>query len=666
MLNGTNITISQSNQSLSEVSEFDELEARSLIAAELKGPDEKLQSRATVFQRRQIQIIFLLSICAILTLFKESIVSEEMTMVKEQEEGNRKVKDPMEQIRSLVMKGKQNFDAMLEQDYGEYKDKVFEKSQILSYFKYPSEQSLERLRRRIKIKLIESQIMYPQSKSTTFIWAVGGHSAAAGHGNLFRNAYANVIEESLKLVFDPIGIQFLGKNYAMGGTKSGPEVAFCMESIFGRDVDILSWDYGMTDGRSVDLYNLWVQRANTLNSRPILFSYGQRYSDGIHGDLEQNAGGAGFEMNFGNVRSQFPNSDDPEVDVETLPRGVKNYICNNGHVEAGEPCGSAKEKFNTQDVCKKVGYQTSWHSGWKEHLLIGRISAAFIIENLLQALDEMMVEHVKMNESGDTYYQTPYISKASLNHLLDQEKQDKESFQQSNIPSNIYGKELELPGDLNDTNFDLFHRSQSICRTALLPNQARYDGIVTRTGLKSEYMFGGKYRYKDEGYDISKLPAPEPDIKSEIMLVFNHKGNRNICEHAEIDFKDFFFARYSDNWIYTLFPSKEEISYFDHTSDLHGMIILCSLIFDWNRYPADYTKITEMITDDPDFGIYVNDIKVTEVSHIANDRCYILKHKDDVDGYYFPQSTLHPGQYELRFRVPKQDANLHLSSMIVM
>lgn len=661
MLNGTNITLSQSNHSLSEVSEFDELEARSLIAAELKGPDEKLQSRATVFRWRQLQIIFILSICAILTLFKENIVGE----MFDEQETTIEEKNPFEEIRSLVLEGKQNFDAKLEQDYGEYKDQVFEKSKVLSYFKYPSEKSLERLRRRIKIKLIESQIT-DAPKSTTFIWAVGGHSAAAGHGNLFRNAYANVIEESLQLVFGPIGIQFLGKNYAMGGTKSGPEVAFCMESIFGSDVDILSWDYGMTDGRSAELYNLWVQRANILDSRPILFSYGQRYSDKIHGDLEMNAGGAGFEMNFGDVRSKFPNSDDPDVDVQNLPRGVRNYICNNGHVEAGEPCGSAKEKFNTQDVCSKVGYQTSWHSGWKEHLLIGRISAAFIIENLLQAVDEMTVEHVQMNESGDITHQTPSISAEYLNYLLDQENQDKALFRQSKIPDNIYGNEIELPKDLNDINFDLFHRSQSTCRTGLLPNQARYDGIVTRSGLKSEYMFGGKYSYKDEGFDLSKLPAPEPDIKSEIMLVFNHKGNRNICEHAEIDFKDFFFARYSDNWTYTMFPSKEEISYFNQLSDPHGMIILCSLIFDWNKYPADYTKLTEMISDDPDYGIYVNDIRVTAVSHVANDRCYILKHKEGADGYYFPQSTLHQGQYELRFRVPKQNANLHLSSMIVM
>ncbi len=35
-----------------------------------------------------------------------------------------------------------------------------------------------------------------------------------------------------------------------------------MESIFGKDVDILPWNYGMTDGRNAGLYNLctYVQR----------------------------------------------------------------------------------------------------------------------------------------------------------------------------------------------------------------------------------------------------------------------------------------------------------------------------------------------------------------------------------------------------------------------
>ena len=31
----------------------------------------------------------------------------------------------------------------------------------------------------------------------------------------------------------------------MGGYVSSPELAMCMESVFGSDMDILMWDFGM-------------------------------------------------------------------------------------------------------------------------------------------------------------------------------------------------------------------------------------------------------------------------------------------------------------------------------------------------------------------------------------------------------------------------------------
>lgn len=658
MLPRSNSVLTQSNLSLNEISEFDELEARSLISAELKGPDEKLQSRATVFRRRQMKIILLLSLCAVLTLFKESLVSE--IIVKHEETVEEKI--PMEEIRSVVLEAKREFDLLLKEDYGDYSEKIFEKTSALSYFKYPSGKSLERLRRRIKIKLIESQMI--QKSNTTFIWAVGGHSAAAAHGNLFQNAYANVIEESLKPIFGSLGIHFYGKNYAMGGTKSGPEVAFCMESIFGRDVDIISWDYGMLDGRSPELYNLWSQRANLLPSRPILFSFGQRYADEIHRDLEL-VGGTGFERNFGDVRKIFPDSDRSETDVDTLPRGVKNYLCNNGHVEAGEPCGTNPVKFNTSGVCKFVGYQTSWHPGWKEHLLVGRLSAFFILENLLQAIDELGAQHISFDRDTDATDSIPSISMKYLNYLLLQEKEDATLFQQSDLPDKLYSTEIELPQELKDGNFSLLHRSKSICRTALLPNQSRYDGVVTRSGVVADYMFGGKYRYSDEGFNFSQLPGPQSGNSSEIMLVYNHKNNRKICDHAEIDFKDFFYVRSSDNWTSTTFPHDAELGYFHREKQLHGVIILCTLIFDWRKFPNDYVRLPEMVTEDPDFGLYINGVKVTHVFHIADERCYILKHKDGVEGYYFPNNPSQPEQYDIKLRVPRQNANIYLTSMIV-
>ena len=62
-----------------------------------------------------------------------------------------------------------------------------------------------------------------------------------------------------------------------------------MESIFGKDVDILPWNSGMTDGRT--------QRTGVHPTRSILFSFGQRYYNDIHNDYV-NAVRAGFESNY--------------------------------------------------------------------------------------------------------------------------------------------------------------------------------------------------------------------------------------------------------------------------------------------------------------------------------------------------------------------------------
>ena len=56
------------------------------------------------------------------------------------------------------------------------------------------------------------------------------------------------MEKDLTPIFGAIGIQFVGRNYAMGGEKSAPEISACFEQVFGSDVDVSSWDYAMTDG----------------------------------------------------------------------------------------------------------------------------------------------------------------------------------------------------------------------------------------------------------------------------------------------------------------------------------------------------------------------------------------------------------------------------------
>lgn len=75
---------------------------------------------------------------------------------------------------------------------------------------------------------------------------------------MFNESYTAVFERNGKDVFASVGMDLEGRNYAMGGTSSGWEIATCIEEVFGLDIDILSWDFGMvgaiiffTSGRRV-------------------------------------------------------------------------------------------------------------------------------------------------------------------------------------------------------------------------------------------------------------------------------------------------------------------------------------------------------------------------------------------------------------------------------
>jgi hypothetical protein len=153
-----------------------------------------------------------------------------------------KSKDHLSLAASLEARlaiGRDKLRVLLEQDYGEYTSQVFDRETIMDTFHTPSGNSSRRLRRRLKIKVLQA-LLAPPNTTVDFIWATTGHSAAAGHGNLFNQSYSASIETAARLVFQELGINFYAKNYAMGGTWSAPETALCLPEIVGKDVDMLT------------------------------------------------------------------------------------------------------------------------------------------------------------------------------------------------------------------------------------------------------------------------------------------------------------------------------------------------------------------------------------------------------------------------------------------
>lgn len=65
----------------------------------------------------------------------------------------------------------------------------------------------------------DKQAPVPPEFYSKFVFANGGHSQAAGHGNMFNESYTAYFEKDVIDVFAAVGIKFEGRNYAMGAMK---------------------------------------------------------------------------------------------------------------------------------------------------------------------------------------------------------------------------------------------------------------------------------------------------------------------------------------------------------------------------------------------------------------------------------------------------------------
>lgn len=150
----------------------------------------------------------------------------------------------------LAKQAREETIASLRETYGTYFDSIFvddesEKKRFRG-IKEIGDKSTYRLRRKLKLKVLrtmqevhqkESNVLgcdcvQRQGKATgtpeesaesipdfygKYVFANGGHSSAAGHGNPYNQSYTAVLTDDLKPIFKAIGIDFIGRNYAAGG-----------------------------------------------------------------------------------------------------------------------------------------------------------------------------------------------------------------------------------------------------------------------------------------------------------------------------------------------------------------------------------------------------------------------------------------------------------------
>jgi hypothetical protein len=90
---------------------------------------------------------------------------------------------------------------------------------------------------------LKRRLLHAVMTEDMFVFVMGGHSSAAGHGNHFQQSYTLQVQWILEGVFSRLGVRHQSRNFGLGGlgtTQSG----LATKSIFGHDVDMLLWDSG--------------------------------------------------------------------------------------------------------------------------------------------------------------------------------------------------------------------------------------------------------------------------------------------------------------------------------------------------------------------------------------------------------------------------------------
>ena len=206
-----------------------------------------------------------------------------------------------------------------------------------------------------------------------FVWSTGGHSAAAGHGNLYNESYTSFMERAAKNVFAAVGIDLEGRNYAMGGMASAPELALCNQAIYGPDADIVSWDFGMTDGRAYHNTYLYASRSGIHPNRPMHVTInvdGRGYQHRIAqiAAVEEQGMPAMYLLRtiWEELKPALPDMFGMSYDdMNEIPLFARHFKCS-GAIEKGDPtCG--RNKYN-ENICPNRRFKAGWHPGWYERL----------------------------------------------------------------------------------------------------------------------------------------------------------------------------------------------------------------------------------------------------------------------------------------------------------
>mmetsp|Transcript_20627 Transcript_20627/g.57276 ORF Transcript_20627/g.57276 Transcript_20627/m.57276 type:complete len:679 (+) Transcript_20627:301-2337(+) len=585
--------------------------------------------------------------------------------------------------------------------------------------------SVENLRRKMMIKILlakkHGQGMSKKDKdkdknkpTTKYIWATGGHSAAAGHGNFFDETYTKVMEAAAQPIFAAAGLELEARNYAMGATSSASEMSMCFKEIYGDDVDVFSWDFSMLEARGYQASRLlhYATRGFLSNQQPhgvvpafvgiqdvdesrraaMIMMHDAYRGSGSYADhtLAENNGLALFlnDISYWKIMTDaIPDTADktsPEIDAMRV--NVRYYKCGDA-LEKGDPfCGENKY---TEEICPNRQGKANWHPGWKHHALLGNAMALFLTDALNEAAYAIAEYHVDNEDDADL--------EELLNDLLAEEELMKERVVQAtteelpasferiywyNNTNDNWDKYNEVEDYLENEassefkkrfgmlDLEALFRGPSICHTARLPAQTRFYGTVLnrpRPEPAVQAIFGKEDYYvgideKEHHDNVEGSTRTSSDHPKPMQLVTIGKERETECGDRLVkpDYHDHWTAETKEHWTILTFPNaaeQDKYKYHQYEKDYKGILVMVHRFGAFGEYekgfmgPAEYAE--------GKWVMRVNGVKVTAMTLIGHE-AILLEHKN---GLSFDRNE--EGRYDIEIKVNEPDGFAKISAFIM-
>eukprot|EP00531_Pseudo-nitzschia_arenysensis_P006636 CAMPEP_0116130070 /NCGR_PEP_ID=MMETSP0329-20121206/8260_1 /TAXON_ID=697910 /ORGANISM="Pseudo-nitzschia arenysensis, Strain B593" /LENGTH=783 /DNA_ID=CAMNT_0003624377 /DNA_START=18 /DNA_END=2369 /DNA_ORIENTATION=+ len=584
----------------------------------------------------------------------------------------------------------------------------FKKEQKEAYDKNTQPQfyhSIFNFRRKLMIKILRANDN-DENHDNKYVWATGGHSAAAGHGNLFNETYTKVMEKTCSQVFQNAGLQLEARNYAMGATSSAAEMSMCFSQIYGDDVDVFGWDFAMLEARDYlsgrllhyatrgflsnqhGVVPAFVGLQEVGNSRKLMM---EELHHAFKETPEQETNGLALFLRDDDywklMKKEIPDNAGLTTDeINELPEFVRHFKCD-GAIEKGSPFCS--ENKYSEEVCPNRMGKASWHPGWKYNAMLGNAMALFLTEMLVGAVRE--IEETLFAEDSEV---TPDEFLAKLLQEEDAHRERLFGAQASQLPPSYqkvywynntsddwknYNKEETLGLETGSEDFQakwsaldreaLFH-GPSMCHTARVPSQTRFFGHLTnQPELKGEQVVFGKETYftgiEEKEYHEHNKNLNTEDLVSprDMQLVWvKNKEREESCGDvlAKPDYHDYFMTEEYEGWTTVEFPNQAEqeaYGYLKNKEKFKGILIIVPRFCGFGKCEKGFLGVDEY--NEGKWAMTVNGKSVTAMTKIGHEAILL----ENEDGLRFDPNN--QGIYRLEFRVNEPESFIKISAFVL-